>query len=39
MIAYIIGFSVSLLIEEIKNKKKLIKESERLNIEIKKHYK
>jgi hypothetical protein len=38
MIAYIIGFSVSVLMQEIINKK-LIKETERLNKEIKKYYK
>jgi hypothetical protein len=36
MIAYFIGFCVALLIEEIKDNK-LLKESKRLNEEIKKY--
>lgn len=39
MIAYFIGFCVAVLIEEIKIRNDLIKESNRLNEEIKKHYK
>jgi hypothetical protein len=37
MVAYLVGFSLALIIEEIKIKNKLLKESKRLTAEIKKH--
>jgi len=39
MIAYFIGFCVAVYIEEIKIRRVLIKESNRLNEEIKKYHK
>jgi hypothetical protein len=39
MMAYFIGFSLALINEEIRIKKQLIKESNRLNEEIKKYHK